>query len=1127
MSDSRHIQRTPSGLILAQAVQVITTLEAGQRRLGSGYQISKTLVLTAGHVVVRAQELRLRFLAKDGRSRLVTGEPWWSASSADIALVRVTADSIDAAELPDVVQPALFGHISQLVEVETLGFPRFKLRAGTGGGGVANEMYQFRDSHHARGFAAPWSNLREGTLEITVGSPERDEEPERSPWEGISGAAVFARGHIIGVVVGHHRSDGLGTLTASRVERWYTLLTSEQLETLIDSAGLPTALSRLPDVSLQGARESIEAHSAHSAWDSATLARQVLTAPVDSRGHSFLSGPESSNLQLPAPTTVHNTLPRDTSAFTGRTAEMERIIAQVADAAEKGGVVSIHAIHGMPGVGKTTLAVHVGHLLSDRFPDQQLFVDLHAHSIGHQPSEPAAVLASLLIADGVDAPTLPPDIDSLSALWRRRQAGKRTLLILDNAASSRQVIPLLPGSQSCLTLITSRRYLGDLPSQVFALALDPLPASDAEQMFIRLAPRAAENLERVGQLVALSGYLPLAIALLASVFNRHRAWNIDNLISETKARLLTVSSEDRSVEAAFDLSFQNLTVDQRRFFRLLGLHPGRDFDIYAAAALGGISPNLALDTLDTLHRDQLIVELGYHRFQMHDLIRAYARKLAVAGNSIEDNQEALNRLLEYYRLAALAADSWVARQRRPTALMAGATAVQLPPITDQEAAWSWLRAERANLLACMNHTLDTAQSKFTIDFVSGLTSIMDSEGQWAQAADLHGKAVQCAREIGDAVAEADALYRLGQMYRLGGEFTRAGEALEQAVSVFMSIDNKQGAANCLNELGIIQRMTGDYSGALNTIERTRQVYRKLGDRLGEATALNQLGATQRLVGNYASAIQAQKQALTVHRDLENRLGVAQTFSFMGVSYLEIGEYIEAERIQHSALEEYRAIGNANGEAQCLRQIGMIRCALGDYEAGNALAEQCLELYTRIGNRLGRAHALALMAIVKSGCGEFQAARTAAEQAEEIYRTVGDRFGQAGALCELAKALIGCGAMEDAREEADRALNIFQEIGNLAGQARSLNILAILAREAENMLEARKFNERAVSLAEQVGTLPDQVEGIEGLADTAYREGRIEASIALYRRSLEIHRGLAAPGETGVIARLRHMGYGGS
>lgn len=330
---------------------------------------------------------------------------------------------------------------------------------------------------------------------------------------------------------------------------------------------------------------------------------------------------------------VVSSLPTDTAAFTGRGEQVRRIRDAAVAAAGVGRVVAIHAIDGMPGVGKTTLAVHVGHQVAEQFPDRQLFVDLHAHTPGHLPADPSGVLAMLLVADGLDPRYLPENLDGRAAKWRDRMAGKRVLLILDNAASSEQVAPLLPGAAGCLVLVTSRRFLGDLPSALVPLPLDVLSPNEAEAMFVGLAVRADSERAKVAELVALCGCLPLAISLLASVFHRHQTWTMEYLIAETQTRLLTITAENRnnrSVAAAFELSYQYLSAQQQRFFRHLGLNPGNDIDPYAAAALADLPLEKATVLLDELHGDRLLNEPVPGRYRMHNLIHEYARALAAA-----------------------------------------------------------------------------------------------------------------------------------------------------------------------------------------------------------------------------------------------------------------------------------------------------------------------------------------------------------------------------------------------------------------------------------------------------------------------------------------------------------------
>ncbi len=241
---------------------------------------------------------------------------------------------------------------------------------------------------------------------------------------------------------------------------------------------------------------------------------------------------------------VRYSLPPDTAAFTGRDGHLDRITATVTQGAGAGGVVAVNAIDGMPGVGKTTLAVHAAHLLRHSFPDLQLFINLHAHTPGQDPLTPQAALAGLLTATGVDARHLPDDLEGMTSLWRDRMAGRRALLVLDNAAGSDQVAPLLPGAGSCLVLVTSRRHLGDLPGTAVPVLLNVLRPGEAWEMFVRLAPRAAGSPEAAAaELMRLTGSLPLAISLLARVFNRHPSWTLADLTQETRTSMLTLAAE--------------------------------------------------------------------------------------------------------------------------------------------------------------------------------------------------------------------------------------------------------------------------------------------------------------------------------------------------------------------------------------------------------------------------------------------------------------------------------------------------------------------------------------------------------------------------------------------------------
>jgi len=352
-------------------------------------------------------------------------------------------------------------------------------------------------------------------------------------------------------------------------------------------------------------------------------------------------------------------LPPDTAAFTGRAPELGLItqVAAVAAAGGPGGALAIRTIGGMPGVGKTALAVRAAHLLAGAFPDRQLFIDLYGHTPGHDPVRPADALAGLLAATGVDPGLLPADLAGRAMLWRDKMAGQRALLVLDNAASSAQVTPLLPAGD-CLVLVTSRRQLADLPGAVLPVPVETLPPCQAREMFTRLAPRAAdEDPALVGELAGLAGCLPLAVTLLARVYTQHPSWTLDDLIAETRGSLLTMTAEHASVAAAFEASWRSLDPAALRLLALLGLNPSTSTDGYAAAALAGCTVAEAARLLDGLHREGLLTETAYRRYRMHDLIRAYAAAQAHVTIDTSVRQQAVTRLRGPYTRTGTSADA--------------------------------------------------------------------------------------------------------------------------------------------------------------------------------------------------------------------------------------------------------------------------------------------------------------------------------------------------------------------------------------------------------------------------------------------------------------------------------------
>ncbi len=603
-----------------------------------------------------------------------------------------------------------------------------------------------------------------------------------------------------------------------------------------------------------------------------------------------------------------------------------------------------------PGVGKTALAVHAAHLLKDRFPDRQLFIDLHAYTPGQDPMLPEAALAGLLTAVGVDARYLPPDLEGRAVLWRDRMVGQRVLLVLDNAASSDQVTPLLPRGGGFLVLVTSRKHLGDLPGSVVPVLLDALPPDKAREMFLRLVPSAATAPEKaVEELVRLTGYLPLAIWLLARVYARHPAWTLADLIGETRASMLTLTAEGDNVAAAFDVSYRYLSPGRQQFFRRLGLHPGTTIDAYAAAALVGLPLRQAYGHLDALHGEGLLTEVGYRRYGMHDLIRRYAQDLAATDSEV-DRSQGLEHLLDYYQHTAAICEALLARRIRTSPAAAAATSppAAVPDLSDRPQALAWARAERVSLIACLEYATRSGQHARVTAFAAAIASLLRQDGPWTDAITIHTTAVQAARHLGDRLDQANALNNLGDARLATGDYRGAAEVLEEALSIYRDLGNQLGVASALNDLGVVRLATGDYPGGTEALEEALGICRDLGERLGVANALNYLGSARRLTGDYPGAAQALEEAVDIYRDLGDRAGEAEALNEVGTLHRVQGDLDLAEASHRQSLALAREIGSSWNEGHALAGLGRCARAAGRTADAEPDLRQAWEIFQRSG-----------------------------------------------------------------------------------------------------------------------------------------------------------------------------------
>jgi tetratricopeptide (TPR) repeat protein/transcriptional regulator with XRE-family HTH domain len=749
-----------------------------------------------------------------------------------------------------------------------------------------------------------------------------------------------------------------------------------------------------------------------------------------------------------ASATATRALPRDIGSFTGRDRELAWLLETLADAAAREGLVGVHAIDGMAGIGKTAFAVHAAHRLAASFPDGQFFIPLHAHTAGQQPVDPADALASLLLTAGIAAQHIPPGVEARASRWRDHVAGQRILLLLDDAAGHQQVRPLLPGTSGSLVLVTSRRRLTALEDAA-VISIGTLSPDEAAALLARLAdrPELGSGEGPAGEITRLCGYLPLAIGMLARQLRHHPARTAAELAARLAAardRLGVMRAENLSVAAAFDLSYQDLGAARQRLFRRLGLAPGPDIDAYAAAALDDTGVESARDALDELYDHHLITEPAPGRYLLHDLLREYARALAADD---ADSRAAAGRLVNYYAHVAAAASrhiaTWTTAGGRPPPSPPPASAPQLA--TSQDAA-AWLESERPNLSAALGHAAAQALPGHAVAIATAMGGFLRARGHWDLAASQYEIALSAAREAGDRPGQAGALDELGLLQQLTGEYPAATANLAAAVALYRELGDVRGEGYALNHVGLAKGEAADYPAAAASHRQALELARGAGDQLAEAVSLIDLAMVQSLTGDYPAA---------------------------GAGY---------ER----ALALTRIVGSKFDEADALTELGMVRRLTGDYAAAAALQREAHELFRQLGDRLGQAWTYDEVGLVHKETGDYQAAAATLRQALQWHRELGSRHGEAKALNSLGEVLTETSATSEARDLHNQALAIARDLGAPLQKACALEgIGRSLLRE--DPFQAATYLREALAIYERIGS-PDA----RRVLDTLTEHGRLVA-----------------------------------
>ncbi|WP_166663948.1 ATP-binding protein [Actinophytocola oryzae] len=804
-------------------------------------------------------------------------------------------------------------------------------------------------------------------------------------------------------------------------------------------------------------------------------------------------------------------LPPGIPGFTGR---HEALAALDANLSSPEGTMAISAVAGAAGVGKTALAVHWAHRVADRFPDGQLFMNLR----GYDPGEPVRAvdaLARLLRVLGVPPGEVPPELDDAVPMYRSLLASRRVLVVLDNAGSAEQVRPLLPGAAGCSVLVTSREDLGGLIALDGALPvrLNTLPPTESLALLAGMigAGRLGREPAAAAELATLCGHLPLALRIAGAHLVSHPERTVEayarDLADGNRITKLAIPEDPKAaVRSAFDLSYATLTFRERRLFRALGLVPGGDFTVAAAAAVAGSSVAEAEQDLHRLETAHLLRPGPHGRYLFHDLIRLYATERATTEECPQDREHAMGNLLAHYLGVADAAHEVLYPHRIRVPPRARAAAVEF---ADSASALRWLEAELPNLTAAIQHAVATAHAREACLLADAIRGYFPGRGHGSEQFTVATTALRAASEANDPLLAASAHLSLAEAHAGRGRYTPAIEHSASARTLALKAGWTDGESTALGRLGTIHRETGRLRDAATCFRQALDINTRLGARHKQVLDLMNLGVTHALLGdlteaadlfgraheighepvspsNTAMVLQCLgnvhrylglvteavgflTEALAISRAIDEAGSQAGILDSLAGAHTDSGRQDDAMLFATQALSLARQVGARRTETAALVNLGAIHLAQGDHRQSLQRYGDAHGLATDIGHLAGELDALIGLACANTSLGHHRTAGTHADAALALSRRSGHRLQEGQALTALADNALASRSARDAARLAHEALTVHSKTGYRLGEARTLRTLGHAMRRLVDIPAAHTHWQAAVSLLTDINT----------------------------------------------------------
>jgi DNA-binding SARP family transcriptional activator len=652
------------------------------------------------------------------------------------------------------------------------------------------------------------------------------------------------------------------------------------------------------------------------------------------------------------PDVVPRQLPPAAGHFAGRRTELDALagLLESVRADSAGGAVVISAIDGMAGVGKTTLAVRFAHQHAAAFPDGQLYINLRGFDPGGAPLDAAAAVRRFLGSLGASAARVPADPDAQVDLYRSLMAGRRMLVLLDNASDSTQVRPLLPGAAGCLVLVTSRNRLTDLIALDGAvpLTLDLLGRAEAgELMAGRLGrERVGREAEAAEDLIELCGFLPLALNIIAAHAAANPGAPLRTLAAELRAARLDLLSAGQGMadlRAVLTCSYRTLSAETSRMFRLLGVHPGPDITATAAACLAGVDEGQARRSLNELVAAHLLTQHIPGRYALHDLLRVYAAEITQSTADNDRARESLRRVADYYLQTAHTAAHVLDPVAQRVQLAPPRPGVTPEPLGDYEQAWTWCTAECAVLLAVIAQAADQGFDAVAWQLSASLSDFLDRSGQWSEWSTALSTALAAAGRLGDRAAQARARRLLARARTRVGDYPEAQHHLDLALGLLEQLGDTVGQGQVHLAACLVATRCNKPTDAEASARSALELFRAASHKAGEAYALNNLGWSLAELGDHQQALSTCEQALRLHGETRDREGEAATLDSLGYVHHQLRHYPQAVAHYRDALELRRRLGDRYDEAETLARLGDLYDESGDAAAAREAWREALRI----------------------------------------------------------------------------------------------------------------------------------------------------------------------------------------